>query len=96
MKSGLYQIGGGRVFIDGPDDSGEATIKGVLYKWDFHEYCGPLFLDGEGEPLKKQPGPRHAVWKYFNDWLKHRTEMKRIDSAKGPADKIIAELIKEQ
>ena len=49
--------------------TGEARIGNRLYRWDFDDYCGPTFVRADGEPLKRQPGPRHKVWKAFGEWL---------------------------
>lgn len=39
------------------------------WRWEFHHYLGPTFLDHRGEPLKRQPGERSPVWPVFNAWL---------------------------
>lgn len=62
------QIGSG--FIDYHDGEGSAVVNGRTYRWDHHEYCGPLFLRKDGEPLKRQPREHHPVWPHFNRWLK--------------------------
>lgn len=59
------------------DASGSAIVKGRQWQWDFSYQFGPLFLDTEGEPLQKQPGPRAAVWKVFEQWLKELQEERR-------------------
>lgn len=51
---------------------GEARIGKRVYRWDFHPYCGPTFVRADGEPLKRQPGEHHPVWKEFGEWLDAR------------------------
>jgi hypothetical protein len=45
--------------------------NGKLWRWEFHEYCGPLFLKKNGDPLKNQPMTEtHPAWTPFEAWLK--------------------------
>jgi hypothetical protein len=60
------RIGDG--FIDYHDGEGSAVVNGREYRWEFHEYCGPLFLRKDGEPLVNQPGEKHPVWAEFSKW----------------------------
>lgn len=69
MANHKTKINGSPVFIDGPDAFGEATIKGRVWKWEFHKYLGPTFLRKDGEPRVQQPGPKHPVWNAFYRWL---------------------------
>lgn len=64
------------VHICGPEVEGSATVNGRTYRWDFHSYTGPCFLDRHGEPLKRQPGEHHPVWPKFNEWLKEYGQKK--------------------
>jgi len=66
----------GGTFIDGSSATGQAIVNGKRYYWDMHDYCGPLFTDKDGEPLKRQPGSRHPVWPAFNEWLKEHQSTK--------------------
>ena len=48
----------------------EYEYRGKVYRWDFSEMFGPLWIDEEGEPLAEQY--RHhacACWKAFYKWL---------------------------
>ncbi len=69
-------LNGSKCFIDYADDEGEAVVNGRTYRWEFHNYCGPLFLRKDGEPLKNQPGEHHPVWPYFDQWMKKREKKK--------------------
>lgn len=57
-------------------DEGSAVIGGKTWHWTFHEYCGPTFTDETGEPLAKQPGANHRVWKAFAAWLRQQAYRK--------------------
>jgi len=54
--------------------SGEGYDRhGRLWRWDFGEYVGPIFLGKRGDPLKVQPrSERHPAWEPFNKWLNER------------------------
>jgi hypothetical protein len=41
---------------------------GTEYRFDWHDYCGPTFVNKRGEPLARQPGERNPMWKAFNAW----------------------------
>jgi hypothetical protein len=72
MAGHLTSIGGTPCFIDYPDGHGSAThsTTGRTIYWDFHNYCGPLFLRADGDtPLVRQPGEKHWVWPQFEAWL---------------------------
>jgi hypothetical protein len=55
--------------IDYHDGEGFAVIGKRIYKWEFHEYCGPFFINKDGNPSKIQPRENHPVWPHFNNWL---------------------------
>ena len=54
------------------DAEGSATVRGKVWRWQFHHYLGPTFVRANGEPLSKQPGERHPVWEAFYDWMEAR------------------------
>lgn len=60
----------------------EHTVKigRRTWRWEFHEYLGPTFLDHRGEPLKRQPPEGSPVWPVFNAWLQ---EYRQKPRAKG-------------
>lgn len=61
------------IFMDFPDAFGQGRHKGRVYRWEFHNYLGPLFLRKDGEPMVRQPGQRSGAWVPFNRWLKARS-----------------------
>lgn len=62
--------------VCGPDAEGSGVDRnGKLWRWDFHEYCGPLFLKKNGDPLKNQPmTENHPAWAPFEAWLRDRSK----------------------
>lgn len=70
MAGHLAIINGTPTFIDYPDAYGEAVVDGKTWRWDFHEYCGPLWLRKNGEPLKCQFPTNPKVWAAFEKWHK--------------------------
>jgi len=61
---------GSRIFLDYADASGSAVVNGRTWRWDFHEYCGPLWLRADGSERKCQHPTNPAVWEAFDEWLK--------------------------
>lgn len=59
-------------YVDYADADGRAVVNGRVWRWEFHEYCGPLFLRADGEPRKCQCPTVKAVWVAFDQWLKER------------------------
>lgn len=49
-------------------DKGTAKIGNRIYWWDYHPYWGPTFLRKDGEPLRRQPGPKNPVWEALEVW----------------------------
>lgn len=49
---------------------------GAFHGFDWHDYCGPVFVGKRGNPLAQQPGERHPVWDIFEQWMRHG---KRVD-----------------
>lgn len=71
--------------VDYHDGEGSAVVNGRVYRWDFHEYCGPFFLRADGECIKRQPGEHHPVWPHFERWLKRYRKVR----AKARAHEIV-------
>ena len=46
--------------------------EGRAWRFDFDKHTGPVFLRLDGEPLKRQPGPRSPAWVAFDRWFKRR------------------------
>jgi len=61
---------GSRTFLDYRDGYGSAKVNGRLWRWEFHDYCGPMFLRADGEPRKCQCPIVAAVWDAFAKWHK--------------------------
>lgn len=56
--------------VHGPDFCDqEITVKGRVWRFDFDEWCGPLWLRKDGHERKCQ-NPNKAVWKAFEKWQK--------------------------
>lgn len=74
-------INGTVCFIDYADGEGRATIDGKVWRWEFHEFCGPLWLRQDGEPRKNQCPTNKKVWSAFEawhvKWLKSKTPARR-------------------
>lgn len=58
------------IHVCGAEAQGSAMVGKRRYRWEFHAYCGPIFVRADGEPLAKQPGEGHRVWAKFEEWLK--------------------------
>lgn len=63
-------INGTPCFIDYADGEGSAVVNGRTWRWEFHEYCGPSFMNKDGAPILRLPSEHHPVWIAFGDWLK--------------------------
>lgn len=71
----------GNMCIDYHDGEGSAVVNGRTYRWEFHEFCGPLFVRKDGEPLVNQPGEHHPVWAEFAKWLVRYQEKRKTAKA---------------
>lgn len=68
-------------FVDG---EGGAVVAGKLWKWEFHEYLGPTFLNVRTGQPKKYPPEKHPIWAAFDAWLKeYYAENRLAASQKG-------------
>lgn len=52
-------------FVDG---EGSAVVRGRTWRWEFHEYLGPTFVNKKGQSIDYPP-EGSPVWDAFNDWL---------------------------
>lgn len=68
-------------YIDYHDGEGSAVVNGREYRWEFHEWGGPIFLRKDGEPFKRTPGENHPVWKAFDEWLKQYQKARETASS---------------
>lgn len=42
---------------------------GRVHRFSWHKFCGPLWLNANDDPLRRQPGPRNPVWIPFGFWV---------------------------
>jgi hypothetical protein len=68
--AGRYSVRGndGMTFIDGPSAEGRAIVNNYVWRWEYSEMGGPLFLRKDGTARKCQ-NPNKKVWKAFDSWL---------------------------
>lgn len=43
-------------------------VEGRRHEFEMHPYFGPAVLDKNGDPAKRQPGPRHPFWTAVTLW----------------------------
>jgi hypothetical protein len=72
MKDHWMEVGGSPCVVSMPDDYGQARVNGQVWRWDWHNYLGPIFLNKDGSDKKRQPGPKHPVWRAVARWQKKR------------------------
>ena len=68
------------------DAEGEAVVNGKLWKWEFHHYLGPTFLNVRTGAPKKYPPENHPVWKAFEMWLKGYEAAQKKQSTNRPTE----------
>ena len=71
MKTiGTIHDGSGVIgIISGPDACDQAfVVNGRTWRFDFDEYCGPLWLRKDGNPRACQCPTIQAVWDKFQEW----------------------------
>ena len=44
--------------------------RGKLWRWEFTEWMGPMFLRKDGEFMERQPGEKSPAWDVFEKWRK--------------------------
>lgn len=74
MKDIWMEVGGCPCVVSVPDDHGEAVVNGRTWRWDWNNYCGPLFVNKDGSDRKRIPGENHPVWKAVARWEKKRNK----------------------
>lgn len=52
----------------------EITVSGNAWRFDFDDWCGPLWLKKDGRPRKCQYPTNKAVWDAFDEWYRHYKE----------------------
>lgn len=57
--------------VHGPDFTNQHVVSsGRIWKFDFDEMFGPLWLNHDGYTPKKNQNPPKTVWREFERWLK--------------------------
>jgi hypothetical protein len=57
--------------IHGPDACNQVIIvNGRQWRFDFDEWCGPLWLKKDGSTPRKNQCPPDRVWKVWSKWQK--------------------------
>jgi hypothetical protein len=41
---------------------------GKRWKFEMHPYCGPVVLNADGDPAKRQPGEKSPFWEATTRW----------------------------
>jgi hypothetical protein len=76
---------GSVAYVDYADAEGVAVVNGRIWRWEFHEYGGPLFLRADGEPRKNQCPTLKAVWEAFDRWHEQYEVNKRAQRLAKPS-----------
>lgn len=66
MKAHIMQ--GGKIYY--------LTAGGKLYKFEDHQYCGPVVLGKDDDPLENQPPEKSLFWTHVNAWYRHGKKVK--------------------
>lgn len=74
MKDLFLEVGGNPCIVTVSDGYGEAVINGIKWRWDWHNYCGPTFVNKDGSDRKRMPGENHPVWKAIQKWERKRAK----------------------
>jgi hypothetical protein len=72
----MKSINLGNCIISFADTTGSVRVKNRIYRFEFDDYLGPIFLKKNGDPLENQPLENHPVWPGFYKWLKRYEEKK--------------------
>lgn len=64
----IHYAGLGAVHIDWSEHY-EIEFNGRIYRFEWHDYCGPWPVRKDGELFSRQWGQRNPVWKAFHWWL---------------------------
>jgi len=55
--------------------------RGKLWRWEFTEWMGPMFLRKDGEFMERQPGEKSPAWDVFEKWHKKHV-VRRVPRAR--------------
>lgn len=72
MKDLFIELNGSPCIVTVSDDYGEAMVNGRKWRWEWHHYCGPMFVNKDGNARRRLPGEKHAVWKAISRWEKRQ------------------------
>jgi hypothetical protein len=75
---------GRTMFVDYADAEGSAVVNGRTWRWEFHEWGGPLWLRRDGEPRKNQCPHSKAVWDAFEQWHQGYKRNKPLNASIPP------------
>ena len=65
------------VFVDGPDAIGEIKVDGRIWRFEYSDWLGPLWLKSDGYTERKCQCPiSKKVWAAFDRWLERRNRNK--------------------
>lgn len=53
-----------------PGDPITLTAFGSTYRFEWHNYLGPHFVNKRGDELKRPPGERNKWWVGFDLWFR--------------------------
>lgn len=57
--------------VHGPDSCNQEILVGKrIWRFDFDEYCGPLWLLRDGYTARKCQNPNKKVWKIWESWFR--------------------------
>jgi hypothetical protein len=69
-------------YIDYADAEGSAVVNGRVWRWEFSECGGPLFLRSDLEPRKCQCPTVKEVWNAFDNWLRRYEKSRRKNKSR--------------
>ena len=72
MKDIWFETGSWPCVVSVSDDYGEAVVNGRTWRWEWHNYLGPEFVNKDGSSRKRIPGIKHPVWKALKKWERKR------------------------
>ena len=82
MKDLFLEANGSPCIVTVCDDYGEAVVRGRTWRWEWHNYCGPLFVNADGSDRKRIPSENHPVWKAIEKWERKRERKQKAKEIK--------------
>lgn len=66
----FVNFGGQRVHLSmGGPDRVIIDENGQRHKFEMHPYCGPILLNADGDPAKRQPSAKASFWNVTTWWI---------------------------